>query len=555
MINYFLHFKISLLLCFMLGRMGFAQSDPTGQKRITSTYLITRVTLIPTPGKILPNQDILIRNGQIVSFGSNLPRPAEALQIPGDSLFAYPGFIDMANKSGVSEPSIPEKPADFDPSNPPDVQAGIHPDVDVLEHYDPSHSQIVDWRKNGFTIVHKVPLGQGMLPGTTGLVVYGPPKSNIIIRSDVARYAKFSTVGGMYPATVLGVMAKYRALFENARLLSRHQVIFASNQRVKIPDTNPVLQSLIPVLEKNKPLFFETNSELDVRRALSIQREQDVSVLISGIAEGAHIIPVIKKSGVGVALSINLPEENKQEFSAEIQNSEREEQLKKINAAYIKRLSAAGEYEKAGIPFAFTTKHLDKDKLFDNLRLMIKHGLSKEAALAALTTNPAKILGIDNMTGDISPGKMANILLTTDTLFSAEFQIQYVIANGYLFEYPLKDNSEKNGKNGSAYWEYDTKTSAGSASGFFEISYQSGTAKGSITYDDPQGEGKITSPMNDLKVSTKRITFSFVVKTAKEDLTVAIEGDVSENFLVGKMYIADYDSFPFTAQKTDKPKP
>lgn len=544
----------SFFVCLLLGSVSLAQSDPTGQKRITDTYLITNVTLIPKPGKLLPNHDILIKDGQIISLGKNLPKPTEAFHIPGDSLFAYPGFIDMANKSGIRALSIPEKQSDFDPSNPPDVQAGIHPQDDVLDRYDPTHSQLADWRKNGFTVAHKVPLGQGMLPGTTGLVVYGSPESNIIIKKDVARYAKFSTVGGMYPATNLGVMAKFRDLFENARLLSRHQITFASYQGVKLPDTDPVLQSLIPVVEKNTPLFFEINSDLDVRRAISIQREQGISLILSGISEGDHLIVPIKESGAGVVLTINLPEENKQEFSEEPLQLERKEQLEKINAAYIKKLKVAGEYEKAGIPFAFTTKHLAKDKFFENIQLMRKHGLSNEAALAALTVNPAKILGIENITGEIAPGKMANILLTTDTLFNDDSQINYVIANGHVFEYPLKKPSSKNGKEDISYWEYETKTSAGSANGFFEISQKSGTPQGTISYQDPQGKGNTTSPMDNLKISTNRISFSFVVKTSREDLTISVEGNVSENSVDGKMRIADYESFPFNATKTAKPK-
>lgn len=553
MIKFLCYFIPSFLVLAMLASAAYAQSDPTGQKRITNTYLIKNVTLIPAPGILRSNQDILFKDGQILSIGTNLKRPLEANLIPGDSLFAYPGFIDMANKSGVRSPSIPEKPAGFDPSNPPDVHAGIHPQFDVLEHYDPEHSQIEDWMKNGFTVAHKVPIGQGMLPGTTGLIVYGPSKSNTIIRTDVARYAKFSTVGGMYPATDLGVMAKFRDLFENARLLSRHQVIFASSPGTKLPENNKVLESLIPVIEKNKPLFFETSSDLDVRRAITIQREQGVFLILSGINEGGHLISSIKKSGAGVVLSLNLPEENKQEFSGEDQKPDRKEQFEKINAAYLEKLKVAGEYEKEGVPFAFTTKHLSKDKFFDNLRLMINHGLSQQAALAALTVNPAKLLGIEKITGEIAPGKMANILLTTDTLFKEESQINFVIANGYVFEYPLKKPSGKNGKDELSYWEYDTKTAAGSATGFFEISYKSKIPQGRITYDDPKGKGKITSTMDDLKLSADRIAFTFVVKTAKEDLTISIEGDLSDNSLQGTMRIADYDSFPFTAKKTAKP--
>jgi imidazolonepropionase-like amidohydrolase len=544
----------SFIIFLLLDNIVHAQSDPSGQKRITSTYLITNITLISKPGNLIPNQDILFKDGQIISMGTNLKRVAEAHIIPGDSLFAYPGFIDMASKSGVIPPSIPDKPVDFDSSNPPDVQAGIHPHFDVLEHYNAEDKQVEVWRKNGFTIAHKVPIGQGMLPGTTGLVVYGVPKSNTVVRKDVARYAKFSTVGGMYPATNLGVMAKFRDLYENARLLNKHQVVFASNAGIKLPEHNPVLEALLPVIEKKKPLFFEINEELDVRRALTLQREWGIALILSGINQGEHLIGPLRESGASVVLSLNLPEENKQEFSGEEPPQDRKEQLEKINAAYLKRLEVAGEFEKAGVPFAFTTKHLDKDKFFDNIRLMIENGLSSDAALAALTINPAKILDIDNLAGEIIPGKMANILLTTDTLFSKDSQIKYVIANGYVFENPLKKADGKNGKEDMSYWEYETKTDAGAATGFFEINHKSGTPRGTITYEDPQGKGKITTSMDELKISENRMAFSFLVSTAKEDLTITIEGDLADDSLTGTMRIADYARFPFTAKKTTKPK-
>lgn len=530
-----------------------AQSDPSGAKRVTDTFVITNATLIPNPGTIIANQDILIKKGLIAAVGQNINIPAEAEVIVGDSLFVYPGFIDMASKTGITNPPTVEKPSDFDPSNPPDGVAGIHPQVRALDYYDASHTQNADWRKTGFTLAQKLPMGQGMLPGITGVVVYGDPKQNTIISENVAVYAKFTSVGGMYPATGLGLMAKFRNLYENARLLNRHTAIFTSNQAVPLPEKNPVLEALIPVTQKETPLLFEVAKELDIRRVLNLQNEFGFNAILLGITEGENLIAEIKRSGAGVALNLNLPEEKTQKADPGEKTEEFEKRVNRIQDAYAKQLSLASAFEKAGVPFAFTTKHLSPDKLFSTIRLMIAHGLSEEGALAALTIHPARLLGIERIAGDISKGKMANLVITTDSLFKEDSQIKYVIAHGQLYKY---DTTKKEGKQGqTTHWEYETKTSGGSSRGSFRITENEGKYSGNITIDDPEQQGLKTVPLEEIKVTPNSMSFSFKVKASDQELLVQVEGEVDAADFQGKLSIVGYESFPFAAKKTEeKPK-
>src|SRR5690606_41037586 len=102
-----------------------------------------------------------------------------------------------------------------------------------------------------------------------------------------------------------------------------------------------------------------------------------------------------------------------------------------------------------------------------NVRLLVQHGFSEQAALAALTTNPAKALGLDKMLGSIEKGKLANLVLTTDSLFKKDAEVRYVFVDGYLFEYETdgKSKAEKSeGKNVAGNWNYEAVTHAGSSS-------------------------------------------------------------------------------------------
>src|SRR6185369_4472221 len=66
----------------------------------------------------------------------------------------------------------------------------------------------------------------------------------------------------------------------------------------------------------------------------------------------------------------------------------------------------------------------------------IKRGLTPDAALAAVTTAPAKMLGIDDVAGAIAPGKLGNVIIATGDLFTADStaEITDVWVDGDHFE-------------------------------------------------------------------------------------------------------------------------
>src|SRR5690554_4620827 len=112
-----------------------AQSDPTGGRRVTGTYAITNATVVAAPGSTR-KATIIVKNGLIDQVGSNPIIPLNAQTIKGDSLFVYAGFIDVASSAGVTAPAMPERPADFDPSNPSPVYVGITPHYEALDYYE-----------------------------------------------------------------------------------------------------------------------------------------------------------------------------------------------------------------------------------------------------------------------------------------------------------------------------------------------------------------------------------------------------------------------------------
>ena len=78
-------------------------------------------------------------------------------------------------------------------------------------------------------------------------------------------------------------------------------------------------------------------------------------------------------------------------------------------------------FEKNNIDFAISLTGLeDKKSFWPNLRKAIACGLSERQALKSLTYMPAKLIGQDALVGSLTPGKVANFLVTSGNIFDEE---------------------------------------------------------------------------------------------------------------------------------------
>lgn len=539
-----------------------AQSDPSGEKRVTGTIAIKNATITTAPGKTIQNGTILIKNGLIEAVGTNITIPKEAQIISADSLFIYPGFIDAASTAGVAKPTEPEKPSDFNPANPPDDVAGITPWRNVIDTYDNKNNQIHDWRKSGFTIAQLIPEG-GMIPGKTAIVVLGASSSTNILAQNSALVVKFQGARGgarVYPGTPLGIMAKFRDVYKNTELASRHSKLFATSAGLNRPEINKTYEALYPVVDKSIPVVFETNDDIEIRRALSLQNENGFRLILSGVSGVEKVTNEIKSANASVLLSLKLPDDKVTKAKIEELSEEMQARTKRIQEAYQNTLKQAAFLEAAGIPFGFTTMGAKSSDTFKNLRLMVENGLTENTALAALTINNANILGIQKFAGTLEKGKSANMVILTAPLLDEETQVKHVVADGFMFDYEIKEkkncNGEKNGTNGAVaidgFWEYTSDTPAGSSSGTLEIKKEGGSYKGTITYDNPEGAGQASSEMKNTSLSGSNLTFSFDVAAGGMSLVVNVSGEVRGDQISGNLSLTEYGSFPMNATK--KPK-
>jgi imidazolonepropionase-like amidohydrolase len=137
----------------------------------------------------------------------------------------------------------------------------------------------------------------------------------------------------------------------------------------------------------------------------------------------------------------------------------------------------------AGIPFAFYSGGLaSSSEIFESVRAATENGLSNEAALAALTSNAAKIFGVANRLGTIEKGKIANLVLASDWPWAEDVEVRAVFVDGLKYE-ERKDEepTEEPAADVSGTWSLTMQTPRGSNDMTAELEMsEDGKVKGEI---------------------------------------------------------------------------
>jgi len=545
-----------LVLGWVMPTLLRAQEERT-LAPVSGTYAITNVTVIQAPGRKVDGGTVVIKNGIITAVGKGIAVPPEAIVIKGDSLFVYAGFIDGLSRTGVTKPKEESKEKVKDPGNPPPDRAGITPQNDVRNFLNPNDKTVEDLRALGFTTAQVVPYG-GMLAGNGAIVSLGGKSADdMVLVSKSAFYADFTTAERIYPATVLGVMAKYRELYRQAAQAKSYETLYASNRAgLERPSTDRILEAFYPVIDKRQPVLFKAEKILEVQRAIALQSDLGFSLIAANVKEGWDVIPKIKSGNVKVFLSLDLPEDKKDEKKDEKKEEPKKEEkpdpekerLEARKADFVTLYAAQpAAFQKAGVPFGFSTLTAKTKDIAANLRRMIKQGLTEDQALAALTTSPAQLLGLSDRLGSVDNGKIANLVVTDKSYFNEKARVRYVFVDGVLYKYDVKDTKKTDTKkiDVSGTWAYTTETPQGANGGKLKLKKDGDKYTGTITtsYSDKE------NPLKTVSIDGNSLTFTYTVDVNGNSINVEAAVKVDADTFEGSMTAGQFGSFPMKGTK------
>jgi hypothetical protein len=366
----------------------------------------------------------------------------------------------------------------------------------------------------------------------------------------------------------MGVLSVMRETVENARRRRAGRTAYDREaEGAARPRFDPVLDAVGTVLDGDRRFVFLAEDWLDAFRALRVSEEMGLSPVLAGVPDAAPLLDRLRTSEVPVfaplalpdsveadsaALAVPLPSttpgevsfvSNRRILSYRDLGDDQTALTGQKRAAVRSAERSPAALDSAGVAFAFGTFEVKPGDVHTNLRRMVNAGLAPDAALAALTTTPADLLGLGREVGTVEEGKLANLVVTTGPLFTDSTEVRYVFVEGVRHEV---DADGPEGADPDAEveavgtWSYEVVTPAGSQEGTFTLTGSGDDFSGEIT-----GDGE-TTPFDSVTLEGNALTMSF---TSDEMGAITITGIITDDEFSGTAEVGSFGSFPITATR------
>ncbi|MCB0291122.1 MAG: amidohydrolase family protein [Calditrichaeota bacterium] len=367
-------------------------------------------TVYTMAGAPLADGVVLIRDGKIEKVGK-----AAEVKIGNDytvlsGKVVTPGLIDAHTVVGLA--GYYNQPHDQDQL---DKSSPIQPELRALDAYNP-REKLVEWLRGlGVTTLHTgqapgaLASGQSILVKTVGNTV----EEVLLDSAAMVTLTLGSAVSRNYKSP--GTSAKGVAMLRTELLKAReYQKKMANKDISKRPARDLKLEALAMVLSGKLPALITANRAVEIMTALRLANEFGFRLILDGAAEAYLVLEEIRAAGVPVIIHPTMarPRGDSRNLS----------------------LETAAKLHQAGIPFAFQSgyeSYVPKTRvvLFE-AAIAAANGLAREDALAALTINSAKILGIDRRVGSLEKGKDADLVIFGGDPFEYTTHVCTVMVDG-----------------------------------------------------------------------------------------------------------------------------
>ena len=418
--------------------IGSPQAIAPAPEAFPSTYrprpsvetAIVNATILTATGVRIDNGTILMAEGKIVAVGKGLAVPQGTVIIDGTGKWVTPGIIDPHSHLGVfSAPGV-DGQADGNENIDP-YTANVWAEHSVW----PQDPVFTKARAGGVTSILILP-GSANLFGGRGVTLKNVPAVTVqAMKFPGAPYTLKMACGenpkgrygsrGLAPATRMGEVAGFRKSWIDAaeyahKWDSYERKVAKGESSAEAPKRDLALESLAGVL--NGKILVENHCYRADEMAVMIDVAHEFGYKIRAFH---HAVEAYKIPELLVANDICVATwATRWGFKMEAYDAIEE------NAAMLTR---------AGVCVAI---HSDEQRLIQRLNVESAVALAagrragidilQEEAIKWITLNPAKIMGIDDRTGSLEPGKMADVVIWSRNPFSVYAIAEKVFIDGAL---------------------------------------------------------------------------------------------------------------------------
>lgn len=383
------------------------------QATVAQDLAVRAERLYPVAGPAIDNGVVLIRNGRIERVG-----PADRVRIPDgvqtlEARVVTPGLIDARSVVGLA--GYLNQPHDQDQL---ESSAPIQPQLRAIDAYNPRET-LVGWlREHGITTVHT---GHGTGALVSGQTLIAKTWGN---SAEAATLQSPAMIAAQLGSGAFGAEGKSPGNRSKQVAMLRAQLVKAGEYRDKLarakadsaPPRDLELEVLVEVLDRKRPLLVTAWREQDILSALRLAQEFNFRLVLDGAAEAYLVVDQIKAAGVPVLLHPTMARQY-----GELENAS---------------FTTAAALHQAGIPFALQSGYegyVPKTRVvLWEAAIAAANGLGFDAALASISLDAARILGIEDRVGSLEAGKDGDLVLFDGDPFEYTSHVTTVVINGQV---------------------------------------------------------------------------------------------------------------------------
>ena len=351
-------------------------------------------------GAPLTNGLVVVTNGKIAAVGAasavNIPTGYQVLT----AKVVTPGLVDAHTAVGLT--GYLNAPTDQDQL---ETSAPIQPELRAVDAYDP-RERLIEWvRSFGVTTMNT-----GHAPGAlvSGQLMIAKTRGNTVEEATVTPVSMVAaSLGeegrargeGKSPGTRAKEIAMLREQFiktqEYLKKFEKPPAEKDKDKPAKPPERDLRLEVFGRILKGELPLLVTANRARDIMSALRLASEFHFRLILDGAAEADLVIDQIKAGGVPVIVHATM-----QRHTGETENASFE---------------TAAHLEAAGIVWALQSgfeSYVPKTRviLFE-AAVAAANGLTFDQALASITIDAARLIGVSDRVGSLETGKDGDVAM------------------------------------------------------------------------------------------------------------------------------------------------
>ena len=381
------------------------QPPPAGE-----TIAITNARILPVSGPAIERGTVVIQGGRIAAVGATVPVPAGARVIDAAGKIVTPGWLDAGVQTGIVEiPSSAEGTADESTTD-----TRVSAAFTVTDSFNGNSTVIPVTRIEGITRTLVTPASTGnVFVGQAAVMdLTGDQVPEAVTKAPAAMVALMgeggaAVAGGSRSTAIL----RMREMLEDARDYAANRTAFNTAQRREYVRSRLDLEALQPVLKGQEPLVVQANRASDLLAAVRLAREFNVKLVLMGGAEAWMVADQLSAAHVPVVIKALTDIPSFDSLGATLEKPAR--------------------LSKAGVTLALATFDTHNSRtLRQEAGNAIAYGLSRDAALEAVTLTPARLWGVADRVGSLEPGKDADVVVWSGDPFELTTGPEHVFIKG-----------------------------------------------------------------------------------------------------------------------------